>query len=56
MVSFYHQSREEHELELAQSHGREQSEQSWLDSFMVEAKEIDDDMREFIKPIYRKEK
>ena len=55
-MTFTPQSREEHELELAQSHCREQSEQSWLDSFMVEAKEIDDDMREFIKPIYRKEK
>ena len=43
---FTYQSRAEHNLELAQSHGREQSEQSWLDSFMEQTREIDKELRD----------
>ena len=46
MSGFYPQTRESFELEAEKSHRRDESERTWLDSFMKEAKEIDDKLKQ----------
>jgi hypothetical protein len=43
---FYFQTHEELAQEIAAAEHREHSEQAWLDSFMDEAKEVDEQLKQ----------